>query len=119
MVIGLAADGDVSLPDLELADGPLVVVVGSEGKGMSRLVVRDLRPAREDPDVELPGVPQRRCRCVRGPLRRRPGPRFLAPRAGSCGPASGSCGPASRQLWPREPAVVAPRAVTSGPASRH
>jgi 23S rRNA (guanosine2251-2'-O)-methyltransferase len=38
MVIGLAADGDVSLPDLELADGPLVVVVGSEGDGMSRLV---------------------------------------------------------------------------------
>lgn len=38
MVIGLAADGDVSLPDLDLADGPLVVVVGSEGKGLSRLV---------------------------------------------------------------------------------
>ncbi len=38
MVIGLAADGEVSLPDLELADGPLVVVVGSEGKGLSRLV---------------------------------------------------------------------------------
>jgi 23S rRNA (guanosine2251-2'-O)-methyltransferase len=38
MVIGLAADGDVALPDLALADGPLVVVVGSEGKGLSRLV---------------------------------------------------------------------------------
>jgi 23S rRNA (guanosine2251-2'-O)-methyltransferase len=38
MVIGLAADGDVSLPALDLADGPLVVVVGSEGKGLSRLV---------------------------------------------------------------------------------
>ena len=38
MVIGLAVDGDVSLPDLDLADGPLVVVVGSEGKGLSRLV---------------------------------------------------------------------------------
>jgi 23S rRNA (guanosine2251-2'-O)-methyltransferase len=38
MVIGLAADGDVSLPDLDLADGPLVVVVGSEGAGLSRLV---------------------------------------------------------------------------------
>lgn len=38
MVVGLAADGDVSLPDLELGDGPLVVVVGSEGKGLSRLV---------------------------------------------------------------------------------
>ncbi len=38
MVIGLAADGDVSLSDLTLADGPLVIVVGSEGKGLSRLV---------------------------------------------------------------------------------
>lgn len=38
MVIGLAADGDVSLADLDLADGPLVIVVGSEGKGLSRLV---------------------------------------------------------------------------------
>jgi 23S rRNA (guanosine2251-2'-O)-methyltransferase len=38
MVVGLAADGDVSLPELDLADGPLVVVVGSEGEGLSRLV---------------------------------------------------------------------------------
>lgn len=37
-VIGLAADGDVSLPDLDVADAPLVVVIGSEGKGISRLV---------------------------------------------------------------------------------
>jgi 23S rRNA (guanosine2251-2'-O)-methyltransferase len=37
-VVGLAADGEVSLPDLDLADGPLVVVVGSEGDGLSRLV---------------------------------------------------------------------------------
>ena len=38
MVVGLAADGEVSLPELDLADGPLVLVVGSEGKGLSRLV---------------------------------------------------------------------------------
>ena len=38
MVVGLAADGDVSLTDLDLADGPLVLVVGSEGAGLSRLV---------------------------------------------------------------------------------
>ena len=38
MVVGLAADGDVSLPGLALADGPLVVVVGSEGSGLGRLV---------------------------------------------------------------------------------
>ena len=37
-VIGLAADGDVELPELALSDRPLVVVVGSEGKGLSRLV---------------------------------------------------------------------------------
>jgi 23S rRNA (guanosine2251-2'-O)-methyltransferase len=38
MVVGLAADGDVSLPEFDLADGPLVLVVGSEGGGLSRLV---------------------------------------------------------------------------------
>jgi len=38
MVAGLAADGEVALPDLDLADGPLVLVVGSEGRGLSRLV---------------------------------------------------------------------------------
>jgi 23S rRNA (guanosine2251-2'-O)-methyltransferase len=41
-VVGLAADGDLSLPDLladpDLAAGPLVVVVGSEGDGLGRLV---------------------------------------------------------------------------------
>jgi 23S rRNA (guanosine2251-2'-O)-methyltransferase len=40
MVVGLAADGDVSLPQLDLADGPLVLVVGSEGEGLSRLVAQ-------------------------------------------------------------------------------
>lgn len=38
MVAGLDMDGDVSLPELTLGDGPLVVVVGSEGGGLSRLV---------------------------------------------------------------------------------
>ncbi|KHL18890.1 23S rRNA (guanosine2251-2'-O)-methyltransferase [Mumia flava] len=38
MIAGLAADGEVALPDLDLAEGPLVLVVGSEGKGLSRLV---------------------------------------------------------------------------------
>jgi 23S rRNA (guanosine2251-2'-O)-methyltransferase len=41
-VVGLAATGDLSLPDLladpDLASGPLVVVVGSEGDGLGRLV---------------------------------------------------------------------------------
>jgi 23S rRNA (guanosine2251-2'-O)-methyltransferase len=38
MVIGLDADGGTDLYDLEAAVGPLVVVVGSEGRGLSRLV---------------------------------------------------------------------------------
>lgn len=37
-VLGLDGGGEVSLPALELADRPVVVVVGSEGKGLSRLV---------------------------------------------------------------------------------
>lgn len=42
MVVGLAADGDMTLPELaadpQLPTGPLVVVVGAEGDGLSRLV---------------------------------------------------------------------------------
>ncbi|MEI7054667.1 23S rRNA (guanosine(2251)-2'-O)-methyltransferase RlmB [Nocardioides sp. CCNWLW239] len=42
MVVGLDMDGDITLPELGapdgLADGPLVVVVGAEGGGLSRLV---------------------------------------------------------------------------------
>ena len=37
-VAGLDAGGDVALPALELASEPLVLVVGSEGRGLSRLV---------------------------------------------------------------------------------
>lgn len=37
-VLGLDGDGDVLLPDLQLADRPVVIVTGSEGKGLSRLV---------------------------------------------------------------------------------
>jgi 23S rRNA (guanosine2251-2'-O)-methyltransferase len=37
-VLGLDGGGDVSLPGLELAPQPLVLVVGSEGDGLSRLV---------------------------------------------------------------------------------
>ena len=37
-VVGLAADGDVSLDDLALATEPLMIVVGSEGDGLGRLV---------------------------------------------------------------------------------
>jgi hypothetical protein len=67
MVVGLAADGDVSLPDLDLAEGPLAAGV------------RDLRPAGVGADVQRPGVPQRRCRRRCRPLRDRPVPRLIHP----------------------------------------
>ncbi|MGH3611033.1 MAG: 23S rRNA (guanosine(2251)-2'-O)-methyltransferase RlmB [Pseudonocardia sp.] len=38
MIAGLDAEGSVSLDDFELAAEPLVLVIGSEGKGLSRLV---------------------------------------------------------------------------------
>jgi 23S rRNA (guanosine2251-2'-O)-methyltransferase len=37
-VIGLDADADTSLDEFDMAGDPLVVVVGSEGRGLSRLV---------------------------------------------------------------------------------
>ena len=37
-VVGLDADGDTTLDDLPYGDDPVVVVVGSEGRGLSRLV---------------------------------------------------------------------------------
>ncbi|WP_285725430.1 23S rRNA (guanosine(2251)-2'-O)-methyltransferase RlmB [Psychromicrobium xiongbiense] len=37
-VLGLDGDGDLSLPGLEVATEPVCLVVGSEGKGLSRLV---------------------------------------------------------------------------------
>lgn len=40
-VVGLDGDGDVSLPGLDLADRPLILVIGSEGKGLSRLVTEN------------------------------------------------------------------------------
>lgn len=38
MAVGLAAEATTTLAELDLADGPLVLVVGSEGSGLSRLV---------------------------------------------------------------------------------
>jgi 23S rRNA (guanosine2251-2'-O)-methyltransferase len=39
-VVGLDGAGDTELRDLELATAPLVIVVGSEGKGLSRIVAQ-------------------------------------------------------------------------------
>ncbi|CAA9217981.1 MAG: 23S rRNA (guanosine(2251)-2'-O)-methyltransferase [uncultured Corynebacteriales bacterium] len=38
VVVGLDADGELSLDDLEAAVDPMMLVVGSEGRGLSRLV---------------------------------------------------------------------------------
>lgn len=38
VVVGLAADGETELGALDSLGGPVVIVVGSEGKGLSRLV---------------------------------------------------------------------------------
>jgi 23S rRNA (guanosine2251-2'-O)-methyltransferase len=40
-VLGLDGGGDTMLPDLQLAREPVLVVVGSEGKGLSRLVTEN------------------------------------------------------------------------------
>ena len=37
-VVGLTADGGTDIHDLEIAESPLVLVVGSEGRGLSRIV---------------------------------------------------------------------------------
>ena len=37
-VVGLDAGGDTPVEDLAVADAPLAIVVGSEGRGLSRLV---------------------------------------------------------------------------------
>jgi len=40
-IVGLDGDGDMSLTDFALGTEPLVLVVGSEGKGLSRLVTEN------------------------------------------------------------------------------
>ena len=65
-------DGDVELPDLELANEPLVIVVGSEGKGLSRLV-RETCDQIVSVPMSLGGrVAQRRHRHRGHPLRSGP-----------------------------------------------
>jgi 23S rRNA (guanosine2251-2'-O)-methyltransferase len=40
MIVGLDGDGEIDLDGLELASGPLLLVVGAEGRGLSRLVTQ-------------------------------------------------------------------------------
>ena len=37
-IVGLDGDADTSVEEMEIADQPLYIVVGSEGRGLSRLV---------------------------------------------------------------------------------
>ena len=78
MVVGLAADGDVSLPDLDIADGPLVIVVGSEGEGLSRLVTETCDQLVSIPMVNVGRVAERRGGGVGGVVHGRPGTRRVS-----------------------------------------
>ena len=59
MIAGLDAEGSVSLDEFELATDPLVLVVGSEGKGLSPAGPPDLRRDGVDPDGRAGRVAER------------------------------------------------------------
>ena len=67
-VLGLDGGGDVSLPALELADRPVVIVVGLRGQGPVAPGHRDVRSDRLDPDRRGHRVAERRDRGIRRPL---------------------------------------------------
>ena len=83
-LVGLDADGDIIVDDVDGA-GPIVVVVGSEGKGLSRLVRQSC-----DAVVSIPMAgPSRIAECVGGRRsgagRNRPATPKLAPRCSATG----------------------------------
>ena len=90
MVVGLAANGNVSLPDFELADGPFVIVVGPRGNGLSRLVAETCDQLLSIPMATGLESPQRLRRSFRGPLLGLQGPQrprgkgFPLARASEC-----------------------------------
>ncbi len=49
-LVGLDADSDADVAGMTLADGPLVLVIGSEGRGLSRLVAQQCDLVARDPD---------------------------------------------------------------------
>ncbi len=70
-ILGLDMDGEVELPELQLATEPLVIVVGSEGKGLSRLVSETCDqivsiPMSSAVESSTPGSPPA-SRCTRSP----------------------------------------------------
>ena len=70
-VVGLDADGDTTLDELD-GSGPIVVVVGSEGKGLSRLVRENCDAIVSIPMAGPDGVAQRVGGRRRGAGRDRP-----------------------------------------------
>ena len=62
--VGLDARGDVPLAECPLLEEPLVIVVGSEGKGLSRLAREECDQVPLYPDIGLHRVAQRVGRCL-------------------------------------------------------
>ena len=81
-VVGLDADGATSLWDLPAADGPICLVLGAEGAGLSRLVRAALRRGRRHPAAGSLRVAQRRPPPARWPASRWPGPAGCLGQAG-------------------------------------
>ena len=81
-LIGLDADGDTVLDDLDGA-GPLVVVVGSEGKGSVAAGASELRRGGVDPDGRPRGIVERLGGRRGGPGRDRPSAQELVVRLGA------------------------------------
>ena len=73
-VVGLAADGPVVISELNASVDPMVLVIGSEGRGLSRLVAEAVSGAGADPDVGARRIVERRGRGRRGPCRNSPPP---------------------------------------------
>ena len=69
-LVGLDGSAPSSLGDLDLS-GPLVLVVGSEGEGLSRLGARNLRPPGRHSHRRRGGIAERRSRGRHRPLRDR------------------------------------------------
>ncbi len=107
-VLGLARDGDVQLDELQLADRPIVIVVGSVGKGQSRGSSPRRATRSVDPDLERDGVAERRHRRDRHPVGGRPAPsrrvarrRPDAPTGGAVPVSTTGTAPPVRRARPR------------------
>ena len=74
-IVGLDGGGSTGLWDLPAADGPIALVLGAEGSGLSRLVRQRCDAVASIPLQRRAGLPQRRRRGGLGLLRGRPRPR--------------------------------------------